>query len=44
MGRVARQMVEQTGLDVNVLIDKLVAAAGARFMTFYPVREQAGWV
>jgi ferritin-like protein len=35
MGRVARQMVEQAGLDVNVLIDKLVAAAGAEFTTFY---------
>ena len=28
MGRVAREMVEQAGLDVNVLLDKLVAAAG----------------
>ncbi|MGH3518866.1 MAG: Dps family protein [Haloechinothrix sp.] len=35
MGRVAREMVEQTGLDVNVLINKLVAAAGAEFTTFY---------
>jgi ferritin-like protein len=35
MGRVARQMVEQAGLDVNVLIEKLVAAAGAEFTTFY---------
>lgn len=35
MGRVAREMVEQAGLDVNVLIDKLVAAAGAEFTTFY---------
>ncbi|HUY45787.1 MAG TPA: hypothetical protein VMV92_08690 [Streptosporangiaceae bacterium] len=35
MGRVARQMVEQAGLDVDVLIGKLVAAAGAGFTTFY---------
>jgi ferritin-like protein len=35
MGRVAREMVEQSGLDINVLIDKLVAAAGAEFTTFY---------
>jgi ferritin-like protein len=28
-------MVEQTGLDVEVLLDKLVAAAGAEFTTFY---------
>lgn len=35
MGRVARQMVEQAGLDVDVLIGKLVAAAGAEFTTFY---------
>jgi ferritin-like protein len=35
MGRVAREMVEQAGLDVGVLLDKLVAAAGAEFTTFY---------
>jgi ferritin-like protein len=35
MGRVAREMVENAGLDVGVLIDKLVAAAGAEFTTFY---------
>ena len=35
MGRVAREMVEQAGVDVNVLLDKLVAAAGAEFTTFY---------
>lgn len=35
MGRVARQMVEDAGLDVDVLLDKLVAAAGAEFTTFY---------
>ncbi|MGH9182498.1 MAG: Dps family protein [Acidimicrobiales bacterium] len=28
-------MVEQSGLDVDVLLDKLVAAAGAEFTTFY---------
>ena len=27
MGRVAREMVEQAGVDVNVLLEKLVAAA-----------------
>jgi ferritin-like protein len=35
MGRVAREMVEQAGIDVNVLLNKLVAAAGAEFTTFY---------
>src|ERR671933_855444 len=35
MGKVARQMVEQSGVDVNVLLDKLVRAAGAEFATFY---------
>lgn len=35
MAKVARQMVEEAGLDVKVLIDKLVAAAGAEFTTFY---------
>jgi ferritin-like protein len=35
MGRVAREMVEKAGIDVNVLLDKLVAAAGAEFTTFY---------
>jgi ferritin-like protein len=28
-------MVEQSGLDINVLLEKLVAAAGAEFTTFY---------
>jgi ferritin-like protein len=28
-------MVEQSGLDLNILIGKLVAAAGAEFTTFY---------
>src|ERR687887_2220853 len=35
MGRVAQQMVEAAGVDRKVLIDKLVAAAGAEFTTFY---------
>jgi ferritin-like protein len=35
MGRVAREMVQNAGIDVDVLIDKLVAAAGAEFTTFY---------
>jgi ferritin-like protein len=35
MGKVARQMVEEAGLDVKVLLDKLIAAAGAEFTTFY---------
>jgi ferritin-like protein len=35
VGRVAREMVEQAGLDVGILLDKLVAAAGAEFTTFY---------
>ena len=35
MGKVARQVVEQAGVDVNALVDKLVRAAGAEFTTFY---------
>ncbi len=35
MGKVARQVVEQAGVNVDVLIDKLVRAAGAEFTTFY---------
>lgn len=35
MAKVARQMVEDAGVDVDVLLDKLVAAAGAEFTTFY---------
>ena len=35
MGSVAREMVKQAGLDVDELISKLVAAAGAEFTTFY---------
>ncbi len=35
MGKVARQVVEQAGVDVNALVDKLVRAAAAEFTTFY---------
>ena len=35
MGRVARQMVEKSGVDMDKLLEKLVAAAGAEFTTFY---------
>ncbi|MFP4551372.1 MAG: Dps family protein [Spirochaetales bacterium] len=35
MGKVARQMVEKAGLDIDRLLEKLVAAAGAEFTTFY---------
>jgi ferritin-like protein len=35
MAKVARQMVEDAGLDVEVLLNKLVPAAGAEFTTFY---------
>jgi ferritin-like protein len=35
MGKVARQVVEQAGVDVNALLDKLVRAAAAEFTTFY---------
>jgi ferritin-like protein len=35
MGRVAQEMVERAGLDRKVLLEKLVAAAGAEFTTFY---------
>lgn len=35
MAQVARQMVINAGLDVNVLLDKLLRAAGAEFTTFY---------
>src|SRR6202140_4805249 len=35
MGKVARQVVEQAGGNVDVLLDKLVRAAGAEFTTFY---------
>ena len=35
MPKVAREVVESAGLDVDKLIEKLVAAAGAEFTTFY---------
>src|SRR5437016_13834443 len=35
MGKVARQMVEEAGIDVSELLKKLNAAAGAEFTTFY---------
>ena len=35
MGRVAREMVEKSGIDTEKLLKKLVAAAGAEFTTFY---------
>ena len=35
MARVAREMVEKAGVDVDKLIEKLIAAAGAELTTFY---------
>lgn len=35
MGRVAREIVEKSGIDVNVLLDLLVRNAAAEFTTFY---------
>ena len=35
MARVAREMVESAGINVDELIGKLVAASGAEFTTFY---------
>ncbi len=35
MGQVARKVVEQAGVDVDTLLKKLTAAAGAEFTTFY---------
>ncbi len=35
MGKVARQVVERAGLNVDELLNKLIAAAGAEFTTFY---------
>ncbi len=35
MGKVAKQVVEQAGVDVSKLVEKLVAAAGAEFTTYY---------
>ena len=35
MGAVAREIVEKAGINVDELLSKLVAAAGAEFTTFY---------
>jgi ferritin-like protein len=35
MAKIAQQMVEQSGIDVNELLDKLVRAASAEFTTDY---------
>ncbi len=35
MAKVAQQMVEQAGISVNELLDKLVRAASAEFTTYY---------
>ena len=35
MGKVAREVVEKSGINVEQLLKKLVAAAGAEFTTFY---------
>src|SRR5712692_356167 len=35
MGKVAREVVEKAGINLEQLIKKLVAAAGAEFTTFY---------
>jgi ferritin-like protein len=35
MAKVAQQMVEQAGIDVKELLDKLVRAASAEFTTYY---------
>ncbi|MBI4463669.1 MAG: DNA protection protein DPS, partial [Acidobacteria bacterium] len=35
MGKVARQVVEQAGINVNELLGKLVRAASAEFTTYY---------
>lgn len=35
MGRVARELVEKAGIDIDELIKKLIAAIGAEFTTFY---------
>jgi len=35
MGRVAQEVVEKAGIDREKLLEKLVAAAGAEFTTFY---------
>src|SRR3990172_4348220 len=35
MGKVARQVVEQAGVDVDALVQALLRAAAAEFTTFY---------
>ena len=35
MGKVAQEMVTKSGINLKQLIDKLIAAAGAEFTTFY---------
>jgi len=35
VGKVARQVVEQAGVNADVLLNKLLRAAGAEFTTFY---------
>jgi Ferritin-like domain len=35
MGKVAREVVEKSGINIEQLIKKLIAAAGAEFTTFY---------
>src|SRR6478735_4841667 len=35
MGKVARQVFELAGVNVDILLDKLLRAAGAEFTTFY---------
>ena len=35
MGAVAREIVEKAGINVEELLSRLVAAAGAEFTTFY---------
>ena len=35
MAKVARQVVEQAGINVDQLLEKLVAAAAAEFTTYY---------
>ena len=35
MGKVAREVVEKAGINIEQLLKKLNAAAGAEFTTFY---------
>src|SRR5881275_568527 len=35
MGKVAKEVVEKAGINIEQLLKKLVAAAGAEFTTFY---------